>query len=186
VITPSAEEVEARRQGVTRRVPWVVLAVLLMAASIFTPHIGVRAATEFGRSLFPASAFFLAAEAGGPAFGPVTDVDSLAAGLNLAYYGLSLQHVGLLLGVAFCWVLAVPEVGRWVRRFVLVGGWCLSLSAPVVIIAYQLLEGGGVASYLGVAWVFSLLAGIVLVVGARLAKRRLDSTWYWSKPDWNG
>lgn len=186
MITPSAEEVEARRRGVARRTPWVVVLVLLMAASIFTPHIGVRAATEFGRSLFPASAFFLAAQAGGPAFGHVTDVDSLAAGLNLAYYGLSFQHLGLLLGVALCWVLAVPDVGPWVRRLALLGGWCLCLSAPVVIIAYQLIEGGGVPAYLGVAWVFSLLAGIVLVVGARLAKRRLDTTWYWTKPDWNG
>ena len=94
--------------------------------------------------------------------------------------------MGLLLGLSFCWVLAVPDVGRWVRRLALVGGWCLSISAPVVIIAYQLIEGGGVAAYLGGAWVFSLLAGVVLVVGARLAKRRLDSTWYWSKPELNG
>jgi len=186
VITPSAEVVEARRRGIARRTPWVVLLVLLMAASIFTPTIGVQAATEFGRSLFPASAFFLAAQAGGPAFGPVTSIDSLAAGLNLAYFGLSFQHVGLLLGVAFCWVLAVPDVGRWVRRLALVGGWCLAVSAPVVIIAYQQIQGGGVAAYLGVAWVFSLLAGLVLIVGARLAKSRLDSTWYWSKPDLNG
>jgi hypothetical protein len=73
-----------------------------------------------------------------------------------------------------------------VRRFALVGGWCLAISAPVVIIAYQLIEGGGVAAYLGGAWVFSLSAGLLLIVGARLAKQRLDSTWYWSKPDWNG
>ena len=186
MITPSAEEVDARRRGIRRRVPWVVLVVLLMAASVLTPHIGVRVATEFGRSLFPASAFFLAAQAGGPGFGHVTDVDSLASGLNLAYFGLSFQHVGLLLGTAFCWVLAVPDVGRWMRRLALVGGWCLTISAPVVIIAFQLIEGGGVAAYLGVAWVFALLAGLILVVGARLAKRRLDTTWYWSRPDWNG
>ena len=130
MITPSAEEVEARRRGVVRRVPWVVVLVLLMAASVLTPHIGVRVATEFGRSMFPASAFFLAAQAGGPAFGQVTDVDSLAAGLNLAYFGLSFQHVGLLLGTAFCWVLVVPDVGRWVRRLALVGGWCLTIAAP--------------------------------------------------------
>lgn len=186
MITPSAAEVEARRRGVVRRVPWVVVLVLLMAASVVTPHIGVRVATEFGRSMFPASRFFLSAEAGGPGFGRVTDVSSLAAGLNLAYFGLSFQHVGLLLGVACCWVLAVPDVGRWVRRLALLGGWFLTISAPVVIIAYQLIEAGGVAAYLGVAWVFSLLAGLVLVVGARRARRRLDSTWYWSRPDLNG
>ena len=186
MITPSDQEVEARRRGVIRRVPWVVALVLLMAASVVAPTIGVRVATEFGRSLFPASAFFLAAQAGGPGFGTVTDVDSFASGLNLAYYGLSFQHLGLLLGAAFCWVLVVADVGRWVRRLALVGGWCLSISAPVLIIAYQLIEGGGVAAYLGGAWVFSLLAGLLLIVGARRAKARLDSTWYWTKPDWNG
>ena len=186
MITPTAEEVRARRDGIRRRVPFLVLAVLLMLASIVTPHVGVRAATEFGRSLFPASAFFLAAEAGGPAFGPVTDVDALAAGLNITYYGLSLQHIGLLLGVGFCWVLAVPDVGRWVRRFVLIGGWCLALSAPVVIIGVQMMQAGGVPCYLGVAWVFALLAGMVLVAGGRLARDRLDSTWYWSRPELNG
>lgn len=185
MITPSAEQVEARRRGIARRTPWSIALVLLMILVIFTPTVGVQAATEFGRSLFPASAFFLRAQAGGPAFGPVTDIDSLAAGLNLAYYGLSFQHVGLLFGFAFCWVLAVPDVGRWVRRFALVGGWLLALSAPVLIIAYQLLEGGGVPAYLGVAWVFALVAGLVLIIGGRLAKARLDSTWYWSKPDWN-
>jgi len=58
-----------------------VVLVLLMAASIFAPTIGVRVATDFGRSLFPASAFFLEAQAGGPGFGRVTDVNSLASGL---------------------------------------------------------------------------------------------------------
>ncbi len=186
MITPAAEEVEARRRGIHRRIPVVAVAVVLMLASVFTPHVGVQAATEFGRSMFPASAFFLAAQAGGPAFGPVTDVNALAAGLNLTYYGLSLQHVGLLFGIAFCWVLAVPDVGRWVRRFVLIGGWSLSLSAPVVIIGFQLMEAGGVRCYLGVAWVFSLLAGIVLVAGGRAARARLDTTWYWSRPELNG
>ena len=186
MITPSAEEVAARRRGIVRRTPWLVVLVLLMAATVVAPTVGVRAATEFGRSLFPASAFFLAAQAGGPGFGRVTDVESLASGLNLAYFGLSFQHVGLLLGVATCWVLAVPDVGRWVRRLALVGGWCLAVSAPVLVLAYQLIEGGGVPAYLGAGWVFALLAGLVLIGGARLAKRRLDSTWYWTRPDWNG
>ena len=53
MITPSAEEVEARRRGIMRRVPWVVLLVLLMAASIFAPTIGVRVATEFGALAVP-------------------------------------------------------------------------------------------------------------------------------------
>lgn len=186
MITPTVEEVEQRRRGVRRRMALGVLVVVLMGLSVFTPHIGVVAATEFGRAMFPASAFFLAAQAGGPAFGTVTNVDSLAAGLNITYYGLSLQHIGLLFGVAFCWVIVVADVGRWVRRFALLAGWFLALSAPVVITGYRLMEGGGVDCYLGVAWVFSLLAGILLVYGATVAKHRLDSTWYWSRPDWNG
>ena len=186
MITPTVEQVHERRRGFQRRLPLSIVVVLLMGASVLAPHIGVEAATEFGRSLLPASAFFLAAQAGGPAFGAVTDVDSLASGLNITYYGLSFQHVGLLFGLASFWVIAAPDVGRWVRRFLLFAGWCLALSAPVVITGFSLIEGGGVPAYLGSAWVFALVAGIIMIISAHQAKQRLDSTWYWTKPDWNG
>jgi hypothetical protein len=46
-----------------------------------------------------------------------------------------------------------------------------------------MIERAGVPTYLGVAWVFALAAGLIMIAGAMAAQRRLDSTWYWSRPE---
>ncbi|SDR67896.1 hypothetical protein SAMN04488543_0002 [Friedmanniella luteola] len=68
----------------------------------------------------------------------------------------------------------------------LLSGWLLAASAVLVVTGYNQLEAAGVPSRLGVAWVFALVAGVVMVLGALEARKRLDSTWYWTKPDLNG
>ena len=35
---------------------------------------------------------------------------------------------------------------------------------------------------LGYAWLPTLLAGLIMVIGGRLARKRMVSTWYWEKP----
>lgn len=187
MILPTEETVERRRQGYRRRGAYCSLVFVMMLLSVLLPHVGVREAEgTYGRSLFPASRFFLGADARASAFARTTDIDSVAAGLNLTYYGLSLQHLGLLFGVFTFWSLAAETLGRWTRRGLLVAGWCFTGSAAVVITGYRLLENGNIASTLGVAWIFSLLTGLLMILGGRAAKNRLDSTWYWSRPDWNG
>jgi hypothetical protein len=187
VILPTEEAVQRRRRGYQRRGAVCALVIVLMVVSTLVPHIGVKAADGlFGRSLFPASYFFLFADASSGGFGPGIDVPGTAAGLNLAYYGLSMQHLGLLLGVFTVWSLAVESVGRWARRGLLVAGWMFALSAPVIMTAYRLLESAGVASYLGYAWAVNLVTGIIMIIGARVARERLDSTWFWTRPEWNG
>ena len=136
--------------------------------------------------MFPASRFFLFADVTSGGFSGDLDVPTAAAGVNLAYYGLSLQHVGLFLGIFTIWCLAAESVGRWTRRGLLVAGWLLAASAPVVMTAYRLLEAGGIPAYLGWAWAICLVVGVIMIVGARAAKARLDSTWYWARPEWNG
>jgi hypothetical protein len=187
VIPLTEEAVRRRRHGYLRRGAVCALVVALMVLGTLVPHIGVRAADGlFGRSLFPASYFFLFADADSGGFGPNIDVLGASAGLNLAYYGLSLQHLGLLLGVFTVWALAAEDVGRWIRRGLLVAGWMFALSAPVIMTAYRILDGAGVASYLGYGWVVSLVTGVIMIIGARVARARLDSTWYWARPEWNG
>jgi hypothetical protein len=56
----------------------------------------------------------------------------------------------------------------------------------LVVTGYRQLEAAAVPSRLGAAWAFTLLAGVVMVGGALEARKRLDSTWYWTKPDLNG
>jgi hypothetical protein len=187
VIPLTEEAVRRRRRGYLQRGAVCALVFTLMVVGTLVPHIGVRAADGlFGRSLFPASRFFLFADADSGGFGRDVDVLGASAGLNLAYYGLSLQHLGLLLGVFTVWGLALENVGRWTRRGLLLAGWFFALSAPVIMTAYRILEGAGVDSYLGYGWAVSLVTGIIMIIGARAARARLDSTWFWTRPEWNG
>jgi hypothetical protein len=187
VILPTEEAVQRRRRGYQRRGVVCALVFVLMVLGMVVPHIGVKVADGlFGRSLFPASYFFLFADAGSGGFGPGIDVPGTSAGLNLAYYGLSLQHLGILLGLFTFWALAAESVGRWTRRGLLVAGWLFALSAPVIMTAYRLLEAAGVDSYLGYGWAVCLVTGVIMILGARAARDRLDSTWFWTRPEWNG
>jgi hypothetical protein len=80
-------------------------------------------------------------------------------------------------------VLIVEDVGKWTRRLVLVSGVSLLMSASTVVLGYQLLTQAGVPTVLGYAWIPTMLAGLVMIIGARLARRRLVSTWFWEKPE---
>lgn len=178
---------ERRRRGYQRRGVYCAAVLALMAASILVPTIGVQAADGItGRSMFPASQLFLFADITSGGFGYELEPVAAASGINLAFYGLSLQHIGLAFGFFTFWSLAAESVGRWTRRGLLVSGWAFALSAPVMMTGYQLLERGGIPAYLGWAWAICLLTGILLILGARAAKARLDSTWYWTRPEWNG
>lgn len=178
---------QRRRRGYQRRGVVCALVFVLLVVSVLVPHIGLQATDGVvGRSMFPASRLFLFADVTSGAFGFDLNVPTAATGVNLAYYGLSLQHVGLVLGFFTFWSLAAESIGRWTRRGLLLAGWLLVLSAPVVVTAYQLLEAGGIPAYLGWAWVVCLVVGVTMIVGARVAKARLDSTWYWARPEWNG
>jgi len=178
---------QRRRRGYILRGTVCGVVILLMIVSVFAPTIGVQAADGVvGRGMFGASTFFLFADVTSGGFGSRLDVPTAAAGVNLAYYGLSLQHVGLVLGFFSVWALATESVGRWTRRGLLVAGWLFALSAPVIMTSYRLLEGGGIPAYLGWAWAINLVTGMVMIVGARAAKARLDSTWYWTRPEWLG
>jgi hypothetical protein len=51
------------------------------------------------------------------------------------------------------------------------------------VLGYQLLTHVGVPTLLGYAWMPTLLAGLIMVVGARLARARLVSTWFLENPE---
>jgi hypothetical protein len=52
-----------------------------------------------------------------------------------------------------------------------------------VALGYQLLTNAGVPTLLGYAWLPTLLAGLIMVIGGRLARKRLVTTWYWENPE---
>jgi hypothetical protein len=181
-LTP--EEIERRRRTEIGRIAMGVSALLLMIMSAVLPNVMVQAATILpGRSLIPASHFFLVANPNAEAFSGARSVGDVGMGISITYLGLAFQQVGLLTGFLSFWVLIVEDVGRWVRRIVMFSGISLLLGASTVIFGYQLLNSVGVPTVLGYAWLPTLCAGLIMVIGGRLARRRLISTWYWESPE---
>lgn len=186
MVLPTREALERRRKGYQRRGVVCGAFFVLLAVAALSPHVGIRGADEiYGRSLIPASRIFLKAHSEADAFAGM-DRAAIAAGLNFTYLGFALQQVGSLIGLFVFFALAAESVGRWTRRAMLVSGVLLILSSATVLSGYQLLASGGAPALVGVAWVFTLGAGLLMFFGAVEAKKRLDSTWYWTRPDWNG
>jgi hypothetical protein len=185
MIRSTPEELERRRRDQLGRTITGVSALLLMIMSALLPHIMVQEGIELpgGRSLLPASYFFLKANPNALAFGEATSVADAGMGISITYLGLAFQQVGLITGLASFWVLIVEDVGRWTRRLAMVSGVLLLLGASTVIFGYQLLINAGVPTLLGYAWVATLLAGLIMVIGGHLARKRLVTTWYWESPE---
>jgi hypothetical protein len=181
-LTP--EDLERRRRAQLGRIAMAISALVFMIISAVLPHIMVEAATILpGRSLIPASRFFLIANPNASAFSEATSVVDAGIGISVTYLGLAFHQIGLLTGLASFWVLMAEDVGKWTRRLVMVSGVCLLLSASTVVLGYEWLNHVGVPTLLGYAWVPTLLAGVIMVIGARLARARLVSTWFWENPE---
>jgi hypothetical protein len=184
VILPTAEALAERRRGFIRRTPLGLLALALIIAAAVLPHILVIEAMQFaGRSLISVSRFFVTAGPGGTAFVDATSPNAVGFGITVTYLGLALQQVGSVLGIGTFWVLIAEDVGRWVRRGALAAGVMLVVSSATVITGYRQLLAANVPTDLGIAWLPTVLAGLTLVLGAQLAKARLDSTWFMTKPE---
>jgi hypothetical protein len=181
-LTP--EELGRRRRAQFGRTVMGVSALLLMIVSAVVPHILVAAATVVpGRSLIPASRFFLIANPNAQAFEGATSVAATGLGISITYLGLAFQQIGLIAGLASFWVLIVEDVGRWTRRLVMVSGVSLLLGASTVVLGYQLLTNAGVPTLLGYAWLPTFLAGLIMIIGGVLARKRMVSTWFWESPE---
>jgi hypothetical protein len=183
ILPDPAMQARRRRSFLIRLVP-MFLALGLVIASVVLPHISVMGATSFSRSLIWASQFFVTADPNAPGFGLVTNRLQLGVAINVTYLGLAAHQIGVLCALGSFWVIATEDVGRWLRRILMVGGWALALSAPLILTGYSLLLGAGVQASLGTAWIAALLAGLIMIIGALAARKRLSSTWYWTRPEY--
>jgi hypothetical protein len=180
---PDPEAVAARHRGYQRRGAVAAVVLVLMIASVVLPHVAVLEATVVpGRSLLPASNFFLNAQAGAEGFAGGTSIGAVALALNTTYLGLALQQIGLLLAVVSAWGLILEDVGRWIRRFAFAAGVALVLGASTTMWGYMQLVNAGIPSLAGIAWLPTLIAGLILVFSARAARSRVVSTWFWDRP----
>lgn len=186
MVLPTREALERRRKGYQRRGVVCGAFFLLLVGASLLPHIGFGGDDEiYGRSLIPASRIFIKAQATAEAFTGM-DPGAIEAGLTVGYLGLAMQQVGSLVGLFVFFALAAESVGRWTRRAMLGSGLLLTMGAATAVAGYQFLAAAGAPARLGAAWAFTLAAGLIMFFGAIEAKKRLDSTWYWTRPDWNG
>ena len=181
-LTP--EDLERRRRAQFGRTVMGISALVLMIMSAIVPHVLVEAATVLpGRSLIPATHFFLIANPNAEAFLGATSVADAGMGISITYLGLALQEIGLITGLTSFWVLIVEDVGRWTRRLVMVSGVSLLLGGSTVVLGYLLLTNARVPTLLGYAWLPTLLAGLIMVIGGLLARKRMVTTWFWESPE---
>jgi len=183
ILPDPAIRARLRRNFRLRLVP-MSLALGLVIAAALLPHVAVGgAAPGDGRSLVWAVHFFVNADATAPGFGPDVDRTQLAVAINVIYLGLAAQQIGTVCALGSFWVLAQEDVGRWMRRFLMVAGWSMAITAPLILTGYSFLIGSGVAASLGMAWMAALLAGLIMIIGGLAARKRLTSTWYWTRPE---
>ena len=84
--------------------------------------------------------------------------------------------------MASVWVLVSEDVGRWMRQLVMVSGVTLVMGASTTVMGYLLLNNAGIPALLGIAWLPTLAAGILMLLGGMNAKKRLVSTWFGERP----
>lgn len=164
-----------------RRGAYVLALAGLLLLGVLLPHVHLSQETGFGRSLLPTSFYFLHVQSG--TFGASVDQPGLAIGFNVTYLGLALHQLGLLLAVPTFWSLYPDEMHPWIYRLLVISGWLLTFSAPLVFAGVVVMEQAGVPAALGVAWVPELLSGLAITFAARRGKSRIDRTWYVAKPE---
>jgi len=181
---PDPEAPAARHRGYQRRGAVAAVVLVLMIASVVLPHVAVLEATVVpGRSLLPASNFFLNAQASADGFAGGTSIGAVALALNTTYLGLALQQIGLLLAAVSAWGLILEDVGRWIRRLAFAAGVALVLGASTTMWGYLQLVNAGIPSLAGIAWLPTLIAGLILVFSARDARRRGSARGSGTAPD---
>ncbi len=183
MILPNPMTQARRRRSFHLRLIPMTLALGLVIAAALLPHVSVEGDASGNHSLIWAVHFFVEADPTSPAFGSNVDRAQLAVALNVVYLGLAAQQIGTICALGSFWVLAEDDVGRWMRRILMVAGWSLAISAPLTLTGYSFLIASGVPSYLGTAWMAALLAGLIMIIGGRAARKRLTSTWYWTRPE---
>ncbi len=109
-----------------------------------------------------------------PGYRPeVRSDDDLA--LNFAAAGPGLQQIGTVVAVLTCWGLLTEEINRFAWWFFHLAGYALVLAPVALLVGTVLLSRLDVGVGLGAAWVFGLLAGVLVLVTSWRARRRIDT-----------
>lgn len=152
---------------------------VLMVFSALLPGIMLVGSTA-GRWLLPTADFFLKVDARSV---PSTDPGLVDLGLNITYLGLALNQGGIFLAVLTLWTLATSDMNKWLYRLVVILGWMLAISVPLVLNGWFLLSQAGAAVEFGYAWIATLAAGLGTIFACRRARERVDGDWFAARPE---
>lgn len=151
----------------------------LIVFSALLPGIMLVGSTT-GRWLLPTADFFLKVD---PRSVPSTDPGLVDLGINITYLGLALNQGGVFLAVLTLWTLATNDMNKWLYRIVVILGWFLAISVPLVLNGWLLMSQGGAEVELGYAWPVTLAAGLGTIFACRRAKTRVDGDWFAARPE---
>lgn len=152
---------------------------VLMIIGALLPGIMLVGSTS-GRWLLPTADFFLKVDARSVASNDPGLVD---LGLNITYLGLAMNQGGVFLAVLTLWTLATADMNKWLFRIVVILGWMLALSVPLVLNGWFLISRAGAAVELGYAWIPTLAAGLGTILACRRARERVDGDWFAARPE---
>jgi hypothetical protein len=159
---------------------WVTLGIgVLVILSATVPNITLLG-SDNGRWLLPTAQFFLGVQA---PYVPANDYGMLDLGLNITYLGLALNEGGVFLAVLTLWILATNDMNKWLFRIVVILGWMLALSVPLVLNGWILMLIAGAPAILGWAWLPTLAAGLAVIIFARHSRERVDGDWFVTRPE---
>lgn len=159
---------------------WVTVGIgLLIVLSALVPNMTLVGAVH-GRWLVPTAQFFLAVQA---PYVPATNPDLVDLGLNITYLGLALNEGGVFLAVLTLWTLATNDMNRWLFRIVVVLGWMLAISVPLVLNGWIMMLIAGAPAVLGWAWLPTLAAGLAVIIVCRRSRDRVDGDWFMTRPE---
>lgn len=151
----------------------------LMVLSALVPGITL-VGSGVPRWLLPTADFFLGVNA---ASVPSNDPGMVDLALNITYLGLALNQGGIFLAVLTLWTLATSDMNKWLYGIVVVLGWLLAVSVPLVLNGWFLLGRAGAPVELGWAWAVTLAAGLGTIIACRRARQRVDGDWFAARPE---
>jgi hypothetical protein len=159
---------------------WVTIAIgVLVVLSATLPNITLLGADN-GRWLVPTANFFLGVQA---PYVPANDTGLVDLGLNITYLGLALNEGGVFLAVLTLWTLATNDMNKWLFRIVIILGWMLAISVPLVLNGWIMMLIAGAPVVLGWAWPATLAAGLAVILFCRRSRDRVDGDWFMTKPE---
>ena len=159
---------------------WVTIGIgVLIVLSATLPNITLLGADN-GRWLVPTAQFFLGVQA---PYVPANDPGLVDLALNITYLGLALNEGGVFLAVLTLWTLATNDMNQWLFRIVIILGWMLAISVPLVLNGWIMMLIAGAPAVLGWAWLPTLAAGLAVIIFCRRSRDRVDGDWFMTRPE---